>query len=67
MTGRVTVDDQAAFLARFENGVMGTFEATFEDGYRCQAVIDAEERSVESRKWTTPEIYLPKIYEPRED
>ena len=60
MTERVTVDDQAAFLARFENGVMGTFEATFEDGYRCQAVIDAVERSVESRKWTTPEIYQPK-------
>jgi hypothetical protein len=35
MTGRVTVDDGAAFLARFENGVMGAFEATFEDGYRC--------------------------------
>ena len=48
MTRRVTVDDQAAFLARFE------------DGYRCQAVIDAVERSVESRKWTTPEIYQPK-------
>jgi predicted dehydrogenase len=29
---------------------------TFEDGYRCQAVIDAVERSVESREWTTPEI-----------
>lgn len=27
-TGRVTVDDAAAFLARFENGAMGTFEAT---------------------------------------
>jgi len=50
MTGRVTVDDRAAFLARFENGVMGT----------SQAVIDAVERSVESRKWTTPEIYQPK-------
>ena len=60
MTGRVTVDDRAAFLARFENGVMGTYEATFEDGYRCQAVIDALERSVESRKWTTPESYQPK-------
>ena len=48
MTRRVTVDDQAAFLSRFE------------DGYRCQAVIDAVERSVESRKWTTPEIYQPK-------
>ena len=33
---------------------------TFEDGYRCQAVLDAVERSVESRKWTTPEIYEPK-------
>ncbi len=44
MTGKLTVDGQAAFLARFENGVMGTFEATFEDGYRCQAVIDAVER-----------------------
>ena len=26
--GAVTVDDAAAFLARFENGVLGTFEAT---------------------------------------
>jgi predicted dehydrogenase len=147
-TGEVTVDDAAAFLARFENGAMGTFEATrlapgrrnhnsfeingsegsvlfdlermnelsvyfeddephvkgfrtvlvtepdhpfmgawwppghiigyehtfvhtikdlldgiaagmspapsFEDGYRCQAVLDAVERSVESRSWTQP-------------
>jgi len=30
---------------------------TFEDGYRCQAVIDAVERSVECRGWATPEIY----------
>ena len=60
MTGRVTVDDRAAFLAQFENRVMGANGATFEDGYRCQAVIDAVERSVESRKWTTPEIYQPK-------
>ena len=67
MTVRVTVDDRAAFLARFEKGVMGTLEATFEDGYRCQAVIDAVERSVQSRKWNTPEIYQPKMYEPRED
>jgi hypothetical protein len=35
MTGRMTVDDRAAFLARFENGVLGAFEATFEDGCRC--------------------------------
>jgi predicted dehydrogenase len=27
-TGEVTVDDAVAFLARFENGAMGTFEAT---------------------------------------
>ncbi len=27
-TGEVTVDDAAAFLARFENGAVGTFEAT---------------------------------------
>jgi predicted dehydrogenase len=27
-TGEVTVDDTAAFLARFENGAVGTFEAT---------------------------------------
>lgn len=26
--GKVTVDDAAAFLARFENGALGTFEAT---------------------------------------
>ena len=146
--GEVTVDDAAAFLARFENGATGTFEATrlapgrknhnsfevngtngsfafdlermnelgvyfeddapdvrgfrtvlvtephhpymaawwppghiigyehtfvdtikdlldgiaagkspaptFEDGYRCQAVLDAVERSVESKTWTQP-------------
>jgi predicted dehydrogenase len=28
---------------------------TFEDGYRCQAVLDAVERSVESRGWTEVE------------
>ena len=33
---------------------------TFEDGYRCQAVIDAVQRSVESRQWTTPETLVPK-------
>ncbi len=33
---------------------------TFEDGYRCQAVIDAVERSVEHRGWATPETYGPK-------
>jgi predicted dehydrogenase len=147
-TGEVTVDDAAAFLARFENGAIGTFEAsrfaagrrnqnsfeingskgsvafdlermnelevyleddsdvpgfrtvnvtepdhpyagawwppghvlgyehtfvhtvkdlldgigasespapTFEDGYHCQAVLDAVERSIESRGWTEPE------------
>jgi predicted dehydrogenase len=27
---------------------------SFEDGYRCQAVLDAVERSVESRSWTQP-------------
>lgn len=147
--GEVTVDDAASFLARFESGAMGTFEATrmapgrknrntfeingsggslvfdlermnelevsfaddpaevsgfrtvlvteadhpymdawwppghiigyehtfvhavkdlldgiaarespspdFEDGYRCQAVLDAVERSVESGGWTRPE------------
>jgi predicted dehydrogenase len=147
-TGEVTVDDAAAFLARFENGATGNFEATrlaagrknhnsfevngsngslvfdlermnelqtyfeddapdvkgfrtvlvtepdhsymaawwppghiigyehtfthtikdlldgiaagkspaptFEDGYRCQAVLDAVERSVESGTWTQP-------------
>jgi predicted dehydrogenase len=35
--GRVTVDDAAAFLARFENGAIGTFEATrFAAGRRNQ-------------------------------
>ena len=28
---------------------------TFEDGYRCQAVLDTLERSAESREWTRPE------------
>ena len=27
---------------------------TFEDGYRCQAVLDAVERSIESGSWTEP-------------
>jgi predicted dehydrogenase len=30
---------------------------TFEDGYRCQAVLDAVERSLESRGWAKPETY----------
>ena len=30
---------------------------TFGDGYRCQVVIDAVERSVECREWATPESY----------
>jgi hypothetical protein len=29
--------------------------ATFEYGYRCQAVLDAVERSAERREWTRPE------------
>jgi predicted dehydrogenase len=29
---------------------------TFEDGYRCQAVLDAVERSLGNREWTSPEI-----------
>lgn len=28
---------------------------TFEDGFRCQAVLDAVERSVQSKTWTMPE------------
>ncbi len=36
-TGEVTVDDAAAFLTRFENGAMGTFEASrFAAGRRNQ-------------------------------
>ncbi|MGI9048591.1 MAG: Gfo/Idh/MocA family protein, partial [Rubrobacteraceae bacterium] len=31
---------------------------TFEDGYHCQAVLDAVERSWESREWATPENLL---------
>ena len=148
--GKVTVDDAAAFLARFDNGAIGTFEATrfaagrrnqnsfeingskgslafdlermnelevffteddpdvqgfrtvnvtepdhpyagawwppghilgyehtfvhtmkdlmdgieagqsptpnFEDGYRCQAVLDAVERSAASGEWTRPDV-----------
>jgi predicted dehydrogenase len=33
---------------------------TFEDGYRTQAVLDAVERSAQSRQWTTPEVYEPR-------
>ena len=29
----------------------------FEDGFRCQAVLDAVERSLQSREWTAPEVY----------
>ena len=29
---------------------------TFEDGYRCQAVLDAVERSLGNREWTSPKI-----------
>ncbi|HEY6582101.1 MAG TPA: Gfo/Idh/MocA family oxidoreductase [Rubrobacter sp.] len=29
---------------------------TFEDGYRCQAVLDAVQRSVEGRGWVAPEV-----------
>jgi predicted dehydrogenase len=28
---------------------------TFEDGYRCQAVLDAVERSAQSRSWVAPQ------------
>jgi predicted dehydrogenase len=30
---------------------------TFEDGYRCQAVLDAVEQSVERREWVSPGFY----------
>jgi predicted dehydrogenase len=30
---------------------------TFEDGYRCQAVLDAVERSVDRREWVSPGFY----------
>ncbi len=29
---------------------------TFEDGYRCQAVLDAVERSLGDREWVIPEV-----------
>ena len=29
---------------------------TFEDGYRCQAVLDAVERSLGNREWVIPEV-----------
>lgn len=38
---------------------------TFEDGYRCQAVLDAVERSLESREWTTPAVH-DAVYEPND-
>jgi predicted dehydrogenase len=37
---------------------IGTGESpapTFEDGFRCQAVLDAIERSAASGEWTRPE------------
>lgn len=30
---------------------------TFEDGYCCQAVLDAVERSLQSREWMRPAVY----------
>jgi predicted dehydrogenase len=33
---------------------------TFEDGYRCQAVLDAVQRSVEERGWVSREVALTK-------
>lgn len=33
---------------------------TFEDGYRCQAVIDAVERSVKGRGWAAPKAEITK-------
>src|SRR5919107_5123983 len=33
---------------------------TFEGGYRCQAVLDAVQRSVEDRGWVRPELSLTK-------
>lgn len=30
---------------------------TFEDGFRCQAVLDAVEQSTRNRKWATPETH----------
>ena len=30
---------------------------TFEDGFRCQAVLDAVEQSMTSREWATPETH----------
>jgi predicted dehydrogenase len=40
-TGEVTVDDAAAFLARFENGAVGTFEASrFAAGRRNQNAFE---------------------------
>jgi len=40
-TGKVTVDDACLFLARFENGVIGTFEATrFAQGRKNQNKLE---------------------------
>jgi predicted dehydrogenase len=35
-------------------------QPSFEDRYRCQAVLEAVERSFENREWMRPETFEPK-------
>src|SRR5699024_11363609 len=57
--GEVTVDDAVAFLARFENGALGTFEATrFAGGNRNKNKfeINGEKGSIRSDMGTMNSI-----------
>ncbi|WP_078556798.1 Gfo/Idh/MocA family protein [Bacillus alkalicellulosilyticus] len=61
--GQVTVDDAVAFLARFENGTMGTFEATrFAQGNRNKNKfeINGEKGSIrwDMENMNNLEVYL---------
>ena len=52
-----TTDDMKGLLDGIKKGTNPG--PTFEGGFRVQAVIDAVERSVDSRGWVTPETYRP--------
>lgn len=62
LKGTVTVDDAVAFLARFENGAMGTFEATrFAGGNRNKNTfeINGEKGSI---KWDMENMNNLEVY-----
>jgi len=61
-TGAVDVDDAAAFLARFENGALGVFEATrFAAGNRNRNCIEIN-GSKGSLRWDLEQMNLLEVY-----